>query len=180
MFHETGQLAKMFPRFDFVPLKTEDMPLIGSWLRRPHVEAWFGPPETWMSEITQYFAEPWFEAYKVELKGRPIAYLQCIDPRAAPPELVAPYEFLRDAPVGTRALDFCIAEVDCLGRGYCARIMMQFVTRVLADPDISRLIVDPDPANDRAVRCYERAGLRRTGIVETPEGPSLLMEMTRK
>ena len=167
-------------QFDFVPVKSGDLPLLQFWLQQPHVRVWFGPPEIWMWEISEYFTEPWFEAYKVDLAGRPIAYLQCIDPRGAPPELIAPFSFLRDAPVGTRALDFCIGEVDCLGRGYCAQIVVQFVKRVIARPDVWRLIVDPDPPNERAIRCYARAGFRRTEIVQTPDGPSLIMELIRR
>ncbi|MGA9328511.1 MAG: GNAT family N-acetyltransferase, partial [Bradyrhizobium sp.] len=34
---------------------------------------------------------------------------------------------------------------------------------------------DPDPANTRAIKAYERAGFRRDRVVETPDGPALLM-----
>jgi hypothetical protein len=38
---------------------------------------------------------------------------------------------------------------------------------------------DPDPANPRAIRCYDKAGLERMGVVNTPDGPALLMVCTR-
>ena len=38
-----------------------------------------------------------------------------------------------------------------------------------------RVVTDPDPANARAVRAYEKAGLRRERLVETPDGRALLM-----
>jgi aminoglycoside 6'-N-acetyltransferase len=36
-------------------------------------------------------------------------------------------------------------------------------------------VTDPDPANARAVRAYEKAGFLRDRIVHTPDGPALLM-----
>ena len=38
-----------------------------------------------------------------------------------------------------------------------------------------RIVTDPDPKNLRAMRAYENAGFARVGMVDTPDGPSLLM-----
>ena len=38
-----------------------------------------------------------------------------------------------------------------------------------------RVITDPDPANARAIRAYEKAGFRQRPHVDTPDGPALLM-----
>jgi hypothetical protein len=38
-----------------------------------------------------------------------------------------------------------------------------------------RVITDPNPANARAIRAYEKAVLQRERLVETPDGPALLM-----
>ncbi len=38
-----------------------------------------------------------------------------------------------------------------------------------------RIVTDPDPANDRAVRAYEKAGFEKARMVDTPDGPALLM-----
>ncbi|NEL52379.1 GNAT family N-acetyltransferase, partial [Escherichia coli] len=40
---------------------------------------------------------------------------------------------------------------------------------------IPRIVTDPSPANARAIRAYEKAGFRRERLVETPDGPALLM-----
>jgi len=37
------------------------------------------------------------------------------------------------------------------------------------------MITDPDPANTRAVRAYEKAGFHRDREVDTPDGRALLM-----
>jgi RimJ/RimL family protein N-acetyltransferase len=44
---------------------------------------------------------------------------------------------------------------------------------------LTRVQTDPDPGNVRAIRCYEDAGLRAVGEVDTPDGRALLMMCTR-
>jgi aminoglycoside 6'-N-acetyltransferase len=36
-------------------------------------------------------------------------------------------------------------------------------------------LTDPDPANTRAIRVYEKAAFSRSHLVETPDGRALLM-----
>jgi aminoglycoside 6'-N-acetyltransferase len=37
------------------------------------------------------------------------------------------------------------------------------------------VVTDPDPANARAVRAYEKAGFEKARLVDTPDGRALLM-----
>ncbi len=37
------------------------------------------------------------------------------------------------------------------------------------------IVTDPDPANKRAIRAYEKAGFASDRLVDTPEGVALLM-----
>jgi RimJ/RimL family protein N-acetyltransferase len=54
-------------------------------------------------------------------------------------------------------------------------MVAQFVERLLCDPAVTRIQADPRPDNARAIRCYEKAGFRAAGPVETPDGAALLM-----
>jgi len=40
-------------------------------------------------------------------------------------------------------------------------------------------IVDPEPANKPAIRCYEKAGFTQVGEFQTPCGPALVMIKNR-
>ncbi len=48
-----------------------------------------------------------------------------------------------------------------------------FVEKLFEDPTTTRVQTDPSPTNPRAIRCYEKAGFRRVGEVDTPDGAAL-------
>ena len=54
-----------------------------------------------------------------------------------------------------------------------------FVRELFTDSAVTRVQTDPSPDNARAIRCYEKAGFRRVGVVATPDGPALLMVQER-
>ena len=98
---------------------------------------------------------------------RPFAYLQCYN-------LSAWNVGFGPQPAGTRGLDQFIGEPDMLGRGHGSAFIRAFAERLLAN-GTPRIVIDPDPANARAIRAYEKAGFERDRMVETPDGPALLM-----
>src|SRR4051812_26037843 len=77
-------------------------------------------------------------------------------------------------PEGTRGIDQFIGEPDMIGRGHGSALIRRFVDNLLGR-GIPRVVTDPDPDNGRAVRAYEKAGFERRHMVETPDGPALLM-----
>ena len=62
-------------------------------------------------------------------------------------------------------------------RAYIARTAMvrAFVERIFRDPAVTKVQTDPSPGNERAIRCYRRAGFVDQGEITTPDGPALLM-----
>ncbi len=76
--------------------------------------------------------------------------------------------------IRTRGLDQFIGEPDMLDRGHGSAFIRAFADRLLAN-GAPRVVMDPDPANARAIRAYEKAGFERDRIVHTPDGPALLM-----
>jgi aminoglycoside 6'-N-acetyltransferase len=59
-------------------------------------------------------------------------------------------------------------------RGHGSGFLRAFVDDLLA-AGTPRVITDPDLANARAIRAYGKAGFREDGVVNTLEGPALLM-----
>jgi aminoglycoside 6'-N-acetyltransferase len=61
-----------------------------------------------------------------------------------------------------------------IGRGHGSALIRCFVDNLL-QKGAPRIVTDPDPANSRALRAYEKAGFEIDRMVTTPDGPALLM-----
>ncbi len=77
-------------------------------------------------------------------------------------------------PEGTRGIDQFIGEADMLDRGHGSAFIHAFVADKLA-AGTPRVVTDPNPANLRAIRAYEKAGFIPDRLVNTSDGRSLLM-----
>ena len=131
-------------------MTTDDLPLVKRWLAMPHVTPWWGDANE-----------------QLEL----VSYLQCYD-------LTAWNSGFGPQPLGTRGIDQFIGEPDLVDRGHGSAFIRTFAGGLLA-AGTPRLVTDPDPANARAVRVYEKAGFHRDRMVDTPDGPGLLMVRSR-
>ena len=156
------------PDYDFGPLAAADLPLLRRWLAAPHVARWWGEPEHELALIGADLNEPRMQQYIVTFRARPFAYLQCYE--------VAAWADAERAgePAGTRGIDQFIAEPDLIGRGHGPAFIRSFLDRLFA-AGCPRVLTDPDPANARAIRAYQKAGFSRRRLVETAEGPRLLL-----
>ena len=103
----------------------------------------------------------------VATEMHPFAYLQCYN-------ISAWDSGFGPQPAGTRGLDQFIGEQDMLNRGHGSAFLRDFADRLLAD-GTPRVVTDPDPANARAIRAYEKAGFNKDRLVDTPDGVALLM-----
>jgi len=151
-------------RYSFRPLTPADVPLVQTWLARPHVAEWWDEPD----EIFEALADPATRLWIVSLDGRPFAYMQDYDPHAWPGH------HFSDLPPGSRGIDQYIGEADLLEQGHGAAFIRAHVERMFAEgaPAIG---VDPSPDNPRAIRCYEKAGFTAGEVRDTDWGRSLLM-----
>ncbi|WP_375413522.1 GNAT family N-acetyltransferase [uncultured Bradyrhizobium sp.] len=153
--------------YQFHPMAAADLPLIRRWLETPHVSQWWHDPAEQFELVSGDLDHPDMAQYVVAWNGRPFAYLQCYN-------LSDWNTGFGEQPSGTRGLDQFIGEADMLGRGHGSALVRAFTERLLAK-GTPRVVIDPDPANTRAIRAYERAGFTRDRIVDTPDGPALLM-----
>jgi aminoglycoside 6'-N-acetyltransferase len=103
----------------------------------------------------------------VALDERPFAYLQCY-------RISDWHVGFGPQPLGTRGLDQIIGEPDMVGVGHGSAFVRQFSDNLLSN-GTPRVVLDPDPANARAIRAYEKAGFVRDREVVTPDGRALLM-----
>lgn len=162
----------------FRPLTTADLPLLHEWLGRPHVAEWWGPAPT-LAEVEEEYgpltsAESTTVPYLFLGDGAPIGYIQSYVVMGSGdgwwPDEEDP---------GARGIDQFLADPEQLGRGLGTAMVRAFAQQLFGDPAVTRIQTDPSPRNRRAVRCYEKAGFRAVGEVETPDGPALFMVRER-
>jgi aminoglycoside 6'-N-acetyltransferase len=158
----------MAPDYVFRPMTTSDLPLVRRWLAEPHVVQWWGNTLEQFELVSGDLEVEAMEQFVVAINDCPFGYLQCYDPD------VWPENGLGDHPRGTRGIDQFIGEQDMVDRGHGSAFIRTFIDRLLA-AGVPRVITDPDPANGRAIRAYEKAGFRRQHLVDTPDGTALLM-----
>ncbi len=81
--------------------------------------------------------------------------------------------------LGVMGIDLFLADADSVGTGLGSTIVQEFTDILWRDPTVTKIQADPAPSNARAIRCFEKAGFRRVGVVVTPEGPAQLMILAR-
>jgi aminoglycoside 6'-N-acetyltransferase len=153
--------------YAFRPMSAGDLPTIRRWLEMPHVREWWNDPAEQFELVSSDLGHPDMAQFIVAADGREFAYLQCYN-------LSAWNSGFGPQPDGTRGLDQFIGEADMIGYGHGSAFVRAFADQLLAS-GTPRVVTDPDPSNMRAVRAYEKAGFRRDGLVETPDGTALLM-----
>ena len=156
------------PGYQFRPFGSADFAMIRQWLAMPHVVEWWGDPDEQFELVSSDLAEPAMAQFIVITGDEPFGYLQSYDLRAWSDPGLGPQ------PGGTRAIDQFIGRPDMIDRGHGSGFIRRFADEALQS-GIPRIITDPNPENSRAIRAYEKAGFVRDRIVDTVEGPALLM-----
>jgi aminoglycoside 6'-N-acetyltransferase len=138
---------------DLRPATPDDLALLRHWDEQPHVIA-SDPNDDWRWEEELHRHPDWREQLIAELDGRPIGFVEIIDPAREESR------YWGDASADLRAIDIWIGEEACLGKGYGTQMMRLALDRCFADPAVSAVLVDPLAGNTRAHRFYERLGFR--------------------
>ena len=153
--------------YDFRPMSAADLPLIRRSLVEPHVAQWWHDAAEQFQLVSGDLDHPDVAQFIVIADEKPFAYLQCYN-------LSDWTTGFGPQPAGTRGLDQFIGESGMLGQGHGPAFIQAFADQLLAS-GTPRVVMDPDPANTRAIRAYEKAGFVKDRVVETPDGPALLM-----
>ena len=155
--------------------------MLAEWLRAPHWREWWGDPETELGFIRDMIeGRDSTRPMIIEVDGAPAGYIQqwfISDARVEPWLTEAPWlALLPDEAVG---VDLSIADPARLGRGLGSAALAAFVAGLRAEGrDV--IVIDPAPANRRAVRAYEKAGFRVMPELLGRTGDSLLMRHRRE
>jgi aminoglycoside 6'-N-acetyltransferase len=154
--------------YAFRPVVAADLPCLAAWLRSPEVVRWWGDPQRELATLEEDLKEPRMVMRIVSCRGRPFAYVQDYAVDAWPQPHFA------HLPAGSRAIDAFVGEPDMIGHGHGSAFLGLLARRLIAE-GAPLVAIDPDVDNLRARRAYERAGFRGDTVVESGEGPAVLM-----
>lgn len=90
-----------------------------------------------------------------ESEGRPIGFIQIIDPAREESH------YWGEVSDTLRAIDLWIGAASDLAQGYGTEMMRLALARCFQDPSVTAVLVDPLASNTRAHRFYERCGFQR-------------------
>jgi aminoglycoside 6'-N-acetyltransferase len=128
-----------------------DLALLRYWDEQPQVIA-ADPNDDWGWEVELSRNPDWREQLIAEIEGRPIGFIQIIDPAREDSH------YWGEIPANLRAIDIWIGEESDLGKGYGTKMMQLALARCFADPTVTAVLVDPLENNTRAHRFYQRLG----------------------
>jgi aminoglycoside 6'-N-acetyltransferase len=161
----------MAPNYIFRAMTAADLPLIRGWLALPHVAEWWGDPREQYELVRADQDEPDMDQFMFSAGPNALGYLQCY-------AISKSNAGFGQQPEGTRGIDLFIGEPDMIGRGHGSALIRCFVDDLLRQ-GVPRIVTDPDPVNNRAIRAYQKAGFHKDRLVETPDGTALLMVCIR-
>ncbi len=157
----------MAPDYTFRPMSANDLSLVRRWLETPEVVRWWGRPDEQYALVSGDLDHPDMDQFIVAMGELPFGYIQCY---------VASIwnQGFGPQPSAARGIDQFIGVSNMIGRGHGSGFIRQFVDALLGQ-GIPRVITDPDPDNVRAVRAYAKAGFHSERLIDTSDGPALLM-----
>ncbi|MGL5940702.1 MAG: GNAT family N-acetyltransferase [Waterburya sp.] len=135
------------------PATLADLNLLQHWDKQAHVIA-ADPNDDWGWETELSRTPDWREQLIAEIEGRPIGFIQIIDPAREDSH------YWGDVAENLRAIDIWIGEATDLGKGYGTIMMQLALARCFADPTVTAILIDPLVSNTRAQRFYERLGFQ--------------------
>jgi aminoglycoside 6'-N-acetyltransferase len=153
MMAQEPRWGAAMPNVILRPAHLGDLDLLRHWDEQPHVLA-SDPNDDWAWETELSRDPPWREQLIGEVDGRPVGFIQIIDPAEEESH------YWGDATPNLRAIDIWIGEASDLNRGYGTAMMRLAIARCFAAPEITAILIDPLASNTAAHRFYERLGFR--------------------
>jgi RimJ/RimL family protein N-acetyltransferase len=161
----------------FRPVRHDDLPMLAQWLERPHWREWWGDPETELGYIVDMIeGRDTTKPYIFLWGGRPSGYIQLwfVAPHQTP-EWTADNPWLMQLPSEAVGVDLSIADEQDLSRGLGSATLRAFAQE-MRSRGFETIVIDPDPANTRAVHAYRNAGFKPVPRLEGRTEGVLIMQ----
>ncbi len=135
-------------------LQYAHLPAISAMLHDPQVARWYGDDP--LDEIAAHIGDAIVSPFLVTLEGAPLGYLQAYHANADP--------FWADfgVPRETYGLDMFLGARR--GQGIGRRLCRAMIEHLFTLPGVTRVQIDPDADNPRAIAAYAAAGFASQGL----------------
>lgn len=144
------------------PATPADLDLLAGWFADPDVYRWWGGTPLTRATVEEKYVgrrSPDVESLIVEADGEPVGYIQY-------------------APAETRpnmgGIDMFLVPAS-RGKGLASDAVDALVRHLMEEKGWRRVTVDPAATNLHAIGFWFRNGFRPAGMLQTPDGPGLLM-----
>jgi aminoglycoside 6'-N-acetyltransferase len=162
----------------FAPVALADLAMLGEWMVRPHWREWWGDPETELGHVRDMVEgrDTTCRPFIFSVAGEAAGYIQVweIGPHQIP-EWAKENPWLMELPADAVGVDLSLADGARLSQGIGSAVLRRFVAMLLAE-GCKTIIIDPDPANGRAVAAYRKAGFRPVPHLEGRAPGVLIMQ----
>lgn len=150
-----------------------DLPLLEDWDNQPHVID-SDPNDDWNWQVELDRNPEWREQLVAELDGRPIGFIQIIDPA------MEESHYWGEVPANLRAIDIWIGKAEDIGKGYGTVMMNVALEHCFKDDQVTAVLIDPLESNIKAHRFYERLGFKFVEKRKFGEDECLVYQLERK
>jgi aminoglycoside 6'-N-acetyltransferase len=135
------------------PANINDLKVLEFWDTQAHVIS-ADPDDEWNWAEELLYEPSWREQLMAEIDGKPIGFIQIIDPAEEESHYWGEIE------PNLRAIDIWIGEAENLGRGYGTQMMKLAIERCFVPANVEAILIDPLESNHKAQRFYERLGFK--------------------
>lgn len=171
----------------FKSLSKNDLPLLFSWFKKPHIKKWYAQGEDFSLEMIEEKYTPRINNQKIPnfivyIDNTPIGYIQLYHLTDFLPEGVTNYNhqlFNDYKPSELAGIDFFIAEEHYLNKGYASKTLGHFI-KAHARNNFKAIIVDPLKENKKAILFFERNGFISCDDNENSDYELMLLDISRE
>ncbi len=162
--HGVTRQWQAFLMLSLRPLRITDFPLLLTWLSREHVKQWWNDGDDTLEKVALHYGaeEPDVARFilveSTDVGERSIGYFQ--------------HYVVSDEIVG---IDQFIGEPERLNQGVGTAAIELFLEMIITKHKPQQIILDPNPENKRAIRCYEKVGFVYQALQPTDTGASAYM-----
>lgn len=131
----------------------KDLEILNFWDQQEHViESDSNDDWNWDNELRRNF--DWREQLIAEYNGRPIGFIQIIDPAKEESQ------YWGHIGEGKRAIDIWIGEKQDLGKGYGTQMMNLALEKCFENLEVTEVLIDPLESNKKAIQFYKKIGFQ--------------------